>query len=97
MVDFSRKHSFGMPYIEGVLNGKPVFCYKNVGSSEVFEKFPEVFIEDYKDLVEKIHSLPSITVDELKKRYEEIDKKYGRKIVGDRFLEFMEQINKQRN
>lgn len=97
LVDFSRKHSFGMPYIEGVLNGKPVFCYKNVGSSEVFEKFPEVFIEDYKDLAEKIHSLPSITVDELKKRYEEIDKKYGRKIVGDRFLEFMEQINKQRN
>lgn len=97
LVDFSQRHSFGMPYIEGVLNGKPVFCYKNVGSCEVFEKFPEVFIKDYKDLVDKMHSLPMITVDILKDRYEEIDRKYGRKIVGDRFLGFLKQICKQEN
>lgn len=89
LVDFSTKHSFGMPYIEGVLNGKPVFCMRNVGSSEVLGNYPDVFFESYEDLVEKIHSLPNFTIDELKNRYSEINAVYGREKIGKKFLEIL--------
>ena len=37
MVDLTINHSFGMTYIEAILNGKKVFCMKNPGSLEVME------------------------------------------------------------
>ena len=35
VVDFTLNHSFGMPYIEAILNGKMVYCTENTGSREV--------------------------------------------------------------
>ena len=39
VVDFTLNHSFGMPYIEAILNGKMVYCTENTGSREVLENF----------------------------------------------------------
>ena len=40
MIDFTYNHSFGMTYIEAIMNGKKVFCMKNRGSLEVMENIP---------------------------------------------------------
>lgn len=89
VTDFSMNHSFGMPYIEGVLNGKMVFCMKNTGSSEVLSEMPESFIKSHEDLVEKMCNLPNITVEQLQKNYEIVSRRYSREVIADKFIEFI--------
>ncbi|MDE5540093.1 MAG: CDP-glycerol glycerophosphotransferase family protein, partial [Bacilli bacterium] len=64
MIDFSINHSFGMTYIEAVLNGKKVFCMKNPGSLEVMENIPNTYFESYEDLCHKISKLDQTTKEE---------------------------------
>ncbi len=92
VVDFSLNHSFGMPYIEGIMNGKMVFCEENQGSKEVMEKIPSAYIRSYEDLTKKILSLPLITVDELQGYYDIIAERYSREALAKRIIEF---INKE--
>ena len=89
VVDFSRAHSFGMPYIEGVLNGKPVFCMENTGSLEVMAQIPDAFIRSFEDLTEKMLNLSKWTKEELEKNYDVIAEKYSREIIGDKFLQYI--------
>ncbi len=89
VVDFSYKHSFGMPYIEGVMNGKPVFCMENVGSKEVMADIPNAYIRSYEDLTNKILSLPTITAERLQENYDIISKIYSRPVLADKMLKFM--------
>lgn len=92
VVDFSLNHSFGMPYIEGVLNGKMVFCMKNTGSLEVMESIPDAFIQSFDDLTEKMLNLPMRTKGELERNYDIIAEKYARNIVGTKMIAY---INKE--
>lgn len=89
VVDFSLNHSFGMPYIEGVMNGKMVFCEENQGSKEVMEKIPEAYIRSYEDLTKKILSLPEIPVEKLQENYDIIAAKYSREVLADRMLDYI--------
>lgn len=89
VVDFSKNHSFGMPYIEGILNGKMVYCMKNTGSSEVLSEFPECFIESYEDLVQKMRNLPNISLEQLTRQYETVAEKYSRNAVAEKFVEYL--------
>lgn len=89
LVDFSVNHSFGMTYIEGILNGKMVYCMKNPGSLEVIKDIPEAFIESNEDLVNKINNIPNITKERLQENYRNIETRFSRKIVADRFLGFL--------
>ena len=93
MIDFSINHSFGMTYIEAILNGKKVFCMKNPGSLEVMNNIPNSYIESYEDLTEKINKLYKTTKKELVNNYEEIEKKYSRKVVTEKFIEFINDDN----
>ena len=90
MVDLSLNHSFGMTYIEAILNGKKVFCMKNPGSLEVMENIPNSYIESFEDLYEKLNHLYEIPKEELMENYKKIDKKYSRRVVTDKFIKFME-------
>ncbi len=89
VVDFSLNHSFGMPYIEGIMNGKMVFCEKNEGSKEVMEKIPSAYIRSYEDLTNKILSLPLITVEELQSYYDIISERYSREALADKMIEYI--------
>lgn len=89
VVDFSKNHSFGMPYIEGILNGKMVYCMKNTGSAEVLSEFPECYIQSYDDLVEKMRRLPEIPLEQLQKYYDVISEKYSRETVGKKFIDYL--------
>lgn len=89
VVDFSKNHSFGMPYIEGILNGKMVYCMKNTGSAEVLSEFPECYIHSYEDLVKKMRSLPEISLEQLQKYYDVISQKYSREKIAEKFIEFI--------
>lgn len=90
VVDFSVAHSFGMPYIEGVLNGKMVFCMKNPGSEEVMAGIPDAYIESYEDLTRKIRSLPKYTVEDLTRNYDILSAKYSREALSQGFVRFLE-------
>ncbi|MBQ1392209.1 MAG: glycosyltransferase, partial [Lachnospiraceae bacterium] len=89
VVDFSLNHSFGMPYIEGIMNGKMVFCQKNQGSKEVMEKIPEAYIRSYEDLTKKILSLPEIPAEKLQEYYDIISEKYSRDTLAKNMIAYL--------
>ena len=91
MIDFTLNHSFGMTYIEAVLNGKKVFCMKNTGSELVMENVPDSYIESDEWLCGQIKYLNEITADELKENYDKISCKFSQKTVAHKFLDFIEE------
>lgn len=84
-IDFSLNQSFGMTYIEGILNGLKVFAYENSGSKEVLKGIKDSFIKSSEDLVNKINNLPNIKREELIKNYEIISKKYSEEVIANKF------------
>lgn len=93
VVDFAMAHSFGMTYIEAILNGKICFATKNNGSDDVLSGIPDCIYASWDDLVAKIHSVPTAPPSRLRKNYKIVNEKYGRKAVADRF----EKLIKGRN
>lgn len=89
LVDFSLNQSFGMTYIEGILNGLKVYAYKNFGSTEVLDGIKDSFVESNEDLVNKINNVSKIKTEELIKNYELIASKYSREVVAAKFIEFI--------
>lgn len=89
VVDFSLNHSFGMPYIEGIMNGKMVYCMENQGSKEVMAKIPEAYIRSYEDLTEKIQALSTIPVEKLQEYYDIISEKYSRSVLAEKMLDYI--------
>ena len=94
VVDFSNEQSFGMPYIEGVLNGKVVLCKHNEGSDEVLRDIPEFFYSSNEELLVKIRASKDISVAKLRENYRLISKKYSREVVAERFIDL---INRKAN
>ena len=90
VVDFTLNHSFGMPYIEAVLNGKMVFCTDNTGSREVLANVDGCVYKSYEDLLDKIEHFSDITDEKLLENYDEISKVYSRKVLADKFIGFID-------
>lgn len=90
VLDLSFNQSFGMIYLEAILNGKMVFCRRNVGSLETLKEIPECYYENYEELIKKIENLKNMTKDDLKEHYNIIYDKYSRESVGSKFLEIIE-------
>lgn len=78
LVDFSYNQSFGMTYIEGILNGKKVYATKNTGSLEVLKDIPNSYYENFDELTHMINTLANVSTKELKDNYTNIYKKYSR-------------------
>lgn len=87
-VSFSRTHSFGMVYIESILNGRMVFCMPNEGSSDVLAGLPECLFTTHAELVEKVRALPSRPIEALQAYYDRIDRRFSRAAVTQRFIVF---------
>lgn len=89
VTDFSLNHSFGMTYLEAILNGKMVFGMKNQGSSEVFKEIPYSYINSYQDLLNKIKNLDQIKIDTLQTNYDIMYRKYSREVIADKFINYI--------
>lgn len=89
VVDFTINHSFGMPYIEAVLNGKMLYCTDNIASREVLRGIDGCIYSSYEDLVNKIRKFPEITEGQLKFNYDKICETYSRNVLSQKFIDFM--------
>lgn len=89
VVDFTLNHSFGMPYIEAVLNGKMVFCTDNTGSREVLANVDGCIYNSYEDLLDKINHFDEITPKQLAANYDEVSKVYYRDVLAGSFIDFI--------
>lgn len=89
VVDFTLNHSFGMPYIEAILNGKMLYCADNIASREVLQDIDGCIYSSYEDLLNKIRNFSEITEEQLKSNYDKICKTYSRDVLADKFIEFM--------
>lgn len=81
LIDFALNQSFGMTYIEGILNGKKVYATKNSGSLEVLSDIPNSYYSDFNELTNMILNIDSLTEEELKENYNKILKRYSRQSV----------------
>ncbi|MBR4943815.1 MAG: glycosyltransferase, partial [Peptococcaceae bacterium] len=90
VLDVSKYQSFGMVYIESILNGKMVFCMHNEGSDEVLKDIPECFFETHEELVEKIRGLQEFDTAVLQANYDKIFCNYSRENVTDKFINFLQ-------
>ena len=79
-----------MTYIEGVLNGRKVFCMKNPGSVEVMNDIPNSYIESFDWLVKEINNIDKISLEELQSNYDNILSKYSQEAVCEKFLNFLD-------
>ena len=89
LVDFSKHQSFGMTYIEGILNGKKVFATETNGSREVLKDIPNSYFNTFEELTEMICNLSNISTSELKENYKKIYDNYSRECVANKFLELI--------
>lgn len=90
-IDFSEKQSFGMVYIEAILNGSMVYCRHNEGADEVLRNMPECFYETDAELLDKLQHVADQTIEMLQERYDKISNRYSRNVIANRFEEFIEQ------
>lgn len=81
LIDFALNQSFGMTYIEGILNGKKVYATKNSGSLEVLSDIPNSYYSNFEELTNMILNMKTLTEEELKENYNKILNKYSRKSV----------------
>lgn len=91
LVDFSHNQSFGMIYIEGILNGKKVYATKNTGSLEVLKDISNSYYENFDELTCMIDALPNVSTKELKDNYTNIYKKYSREKIADELEKIIEE------
>ena len=90
LVDFSVNHTFGMIYIEAILNGKMCFAASNEGSRDVLKGIDGAIYESWKDLLAKIRNVPNISTETLRANYAKIEAKYGRSVVASRFEKLLD-------
>ena len=90
VVDFSRVQSFGMVYIEAVLNGRPVFCYENEGSLEVLRDLKESFFASNEELAAKLHAVAKIGKETIVRNYDTVSARFSREVLARKFIEYIE-------
>lgn len=84
LVDFSESHSFGMIYIEAILNGVMCYARDNSGSREVLRGVDDVIYNDFEELLEFISRLHMVERKDLLRNYRTIAKRYSRlKVVSE--------------
>ena len=88
VIDFSESQSFGMPYIEAILNGKAVFAYDNEGAEDVLAEMPELIWRDFDELTAKLSGLDEFSaVEQLRRRYDLISKRFSRDAIASNLIE----------
>lgn len=81
-LDFSYFQSFGMAYIEAILNGKMIYCYSNEGANNVLREIPDAIVSSHKEMFFKIINTHNIKCEQLKNNYDVILNRFSRDIVS---------------
>lgn len=89
VVDFCNNQSFGMTYIESILNGRPVFAKENVGSLEVLKEIPEAYYHSNEELLNKILGVKDLNIETYRKNYDIITLKYAREIIARKIINLL--------
>lgn len=89
VIDFCDNQSFGMTYIESILNGKPVFAKENIGSLEVLKEIPYAYYHSNEELLTKLLSVKKMKVNDCKKNYELISKRYSREKIAEEIIKIL--------
>lgn len=90
VTDFTLNHSFGMTYLEAILNGKMVFGMINQGSKQALKELPYCYINSFDDLIYKVKNIDKISLDDLQRNYDIIYNKYSRDAITDKFIKYLE-------
>ena len=83
-VDFSYIQSFGMTYIESILNGRMCFAFPNEGSMTVLKDIDGV-VNNYQELYDRLVDVKNIPLEVLMKNYEKVYSKFSRQQVALKF------------
>lgn len=94
LVDFSVNHSFGMIYIEAILNGKIAFAARNAGSTDVLRGIDNSIYDNWSQLLDYIQNLDTISANQVVSNYNKIIKRYGRDSIADRLSSLIRQREK---
>ena len=89
VVDFCNNQSFGMTYIESILNGRPVFAKENVGSLEVLKEIPEAYYHSNEELLNKILGVKDLNIETYRQNYDIITLKYAREIIARKIINLL--------
>lgn len=90
LVDFSENHSFGMVYLEGIMNGVQCFAKSNTGSQEVLKDVPDAIYSDWSSLSALIANIPNVPREQLVKNYNLINRRYSRERVVKKVKELID-------
>lgn len=90
VIDFTLNHSFGMTYLEAILNGKMLFGMINQGSKETLKEISYCYINSYEDLLNKIKNLDKIKLEDLQRNYDVIYNKYSREVITEKFIKYID-------
>lgn len=82
LVSLSKTESFGMMYMNAVMNNKRIFTYLNDGSRQMYGEYTLPFFETYEELSDKL-------LDNNEKEFTKINEQVAKKISGatDHFIE----------
>lgn len=83
LVDFSEAHSFGMIYIEAILNGVPCFARSNSGAIEVLSGVQGSVYNSHQELGDLLKDISKLSRETLINNHKTINKKFGRNRVVD--------------
>ena len=91
VLDFSEMQSFGMTYIEALLNGKMVFCYPNPGSKEVLRDIPEAVVHSHQQMRDRILKLNTFDDKKMRRYYTLIADRFSRGVVAEKFIRYLQE------
>lgn len=89
LVSFSKMESFGMMYMNAVMENKRIFTYLNDGSKQMYGEYELPFFDSYDELSYKLLA-------NNEEEFSSINRKVAKKILGaaDQFVEEVEKAKK---
>lgn len=88
-LSMSEVNSFGMTYIEFILNGKLIFARKNHGAEDVLKGLEGLFFEDFEDLTNKILATDKVSKEELLRNYDSVLSRFSREKVSESLIQLL--------
>ena len=88
-VDFAYVQSFGMTYIESILNGRMCYAFENEGSRAILSSIGGVVLDE-EDLLQKLLAIPTISKEILLRNYDLIYGSFSRSHIAEKFEKLLE-------
>ena len=90
ILNLSQNPNHDIYYLQGVLNYKKVFCFKNKRSQEIFKDIPDSFIESYDWLCNQINNIYKLSFEDFDDYANCVKDNYLNKITSKKLIDFIE-------